>query len=49
LSSNDGALHLNLLVKAALIDDVDGLRALLSRVWCSRVDAEPVGQLAGHR
>jgi hypothetical protein len=42
-----GALHLNLLVKGVPVEDVEKLRALFVDRWCSRVDAEPVGQWAG--
>lgn len=42
-----GALHLNLLVKGVPIADVDELRAVLIGVWCSRVDALPIGQWVG--
>ncbi len=42
-----GALHLNLLVKGVPAGEVEELRSLASRVWCSRVDAEDVGQWAG--
>jgi hypothetical protein len=42
-----GALHLNLLVKGVPIADADELHEVLSRVWCSRVDALPVGQWVG--
>jgi hypothetical protein len=39
-----GALHLNLLVKGVDTGDGDRLLALVSDVWCRRVDALPVGQ-----
>lgn len=42
-----GALHLNLLVKGVPTDDREQLHELLSRVWCARVDALPVGQWSG--
>jgi hypothetical protein len=42
-----GALHLNLLIKGVLVDDVDELREDLAARWCARVDAEPVGQWVG--
>jgi hypothetical protein len=42
-----GALHLNLLLKGVPADDQEQLHELLCRVWCSRVDAEPVGQWVG--
>jgi hypothetical protein len=42
-----GALHLNLLIKGVPIDQADELGELLARVWCSRVDALPVGQWVG--
>jgi len=37
-----GALHLNLLHKG--VGDLEDVHELLSGVWCSRVDALPVGQ-----
>jgi hypothetical protein len=42
-----GALHLNLLVKGVADDQAHELREALSRAWCRRVDALPVGQWAG--
>ena len=42
-----GALHLNLLVKGVPVDQEDELRQVLVDVWCSRVDARPVGQWVG--
>jgi len=42
-----GALHLNLLVKGVPSEDLDELRERAVGIWCSRVDAEPVGQFAG--
>jgi hypothetical protein len=39
-----GALHLNLLVKGVPADDADQVHEVMSRVWCSRVDAAPIGQ-----
>jgi len=42
-----GALHLNLLHKGVPSDELDELHAVLSERWCTRVDAEPVGQWSG--
>jgi hypothetical protein len=42
-----GALHLNLLVKGVPVESGDALLAVVSEVWCRRVDAEPVGQWGG--
>src|SRR4051812_2231657 len=42
-----GALHLNLLVKGVPVEALDELRALVTGVWCARVDALPVGQWFG--
>lgn len=42
-----GALHLNLLVKGVPSTDADALRDVLVALWCSRVNAEPVGQWVG--
>lgn len=42
-----GALHLNLLVKGVPAQDRDELHERMSALWCSRVDAEPVGQFVG--
>jgi hypothetical protein len=42
-----GALHLNLLIKGVALDDQEQLLDVLSRRWCARVDALPVGQWAG--
>jgi hypothetical protein len=42
-----GALHLNLLVKGVPVELLEELLELVSGVWCSRVDAEPVGQWGG--
>jgi hypothetical protein len=42
-----GALHLNLLVKGVAIAEVESLRSAAAGEWCSRVDAEDVGQWAG--
>jgi len=42
-----GALHLNLLVKGVPGDAEDRLGELVRDFWCSRVDAEPVGQYVG--
>jgi len=39
-----GALHLNLLVKGVPVEHEEALRTAAVEVWCSRVDAEPVGQ-----
>jgi hypothetical protein len=39
-----GALHLNLSIKGVPVDQVDELRTELVGAWCSRVDAEPIGQ-----
>jgi hypothetical protein len=41
-----GALHLNLLIKGVPVEERDELLEHASRVWCARVDAEPVGQSA---
>jgi hypothetical protein len=40
--------HWNLLVKGVPAGDVDELRDVVERVWCSRVDAEPWAQFTGH-
>ena len=42
-----GALHLNLLVKGVPSEVADDLLELAAAVWCSRVDALPVGQWGG--
>lgn len=42
-----GALHLNLLVKGVPVEDREALHAVMVERWCSRVDAEPVGQWSG--
>lgn len=42
-----GALHLNLLIKGVPIAAIDELRSAFVDVWCSRVDALPVGQWFG--
>lgn len=42
-----GALHLNLLIKGVPTADREQLHSLLVERWCSRVDAEPVGQWSG--
>ena len=42
-----GALHLNLLIKGVPVEDEERLRLVLVERWCSRVDAEPVGQWVG--
>ena len=42
-----GALHLNLIVKGVPVADRVQLELVLSDLWCSRVDAEPVGQWSG--
>lgn len=42
-----GALHLNLLIKGVPVEDREALHELVSRRWCARVDAEPVGQWSG--
>lgn len=42
-----GALHLNLLIKGVPVEDEDALRLALVERWCSRVDAEAVGQWVG--
>lgn len=42
-----GALHLNLLVKGVPVEQERDLRLVLVERWCSRVDAEPVGQWSG--
>lgn len=42
-----GALHLNLLLKGVPVGDAVELEAVLSAVWCSRVDALPVAQWVG--
>jgi hypothetical protein len=39
--------HWNLLVKGVSATETDSLRALVDRVWCGRVDAEPAGQFVG--
>ena len=39
-----GALHLNLLLKGVPTDEAEQLLEHVSRIWCRRVDAEPVGQ-----
>lgn len=39
-----GALHLNLLVKGVPTGQAEAFRQVLCDVWCSRVDALPVGQ-----
>lgn len=41
-----GALHLNLLVKGVPVGELDPFSDHVVRVWCSRVDAEPVAQWA---
>lgn len=41
-----GALHLNLLIKGVPVEQRKQLLAVLSGVWCSRVDALPAGQCA---
>lgn len=42
-----GALHLNLLIKGVPVEDREQLRQAAAERWCSRVDAEPVGQWVG--
>ena len=42
-----GALHLNLLVKGVPVEDREALEDVVARRWCSRVDAERVGQWSG--
>jgi hypothetical protein len=42
-----GALHLNLLIKGVPTEAREELHELLSKRWCARVDALPVGQWAG--
>lgn len=42
-----GALHLNLLIKGVPVEDREQLHVVVSDRWCSRVDAEPVGQWSG--
>jgi hypothetical protein len=42
-----GALHLNLLIKGVPVDQERELAAAINSLWCSRVDAEPVGQWVG--
>jgi len=42
-----GALHLNLLVKGVPVGELELLHELVCTVWCSRVDALPVGQWSG--
>ena len=42
-----GALHLNLIIKGVPVADRVQLELVLSELWCSRVDAEPVGQWSG--
>ncbi len=42
-----GALHLNLLVKGVPVEDRVAFHEALVERWCSRVDAEPVGQWSG--
>ena len=39
--------HWNLLIKGVPAADLDELREVVCRVWCSRVDATPAGQFAG--
>lgn len=39
-----GALHLHHLVKGVPLDDGDRFLQLVTRVWCGRLDAEPVAQ-----
>lgn len=39
-----GALHLNLLTKGVPAQELDAFHSDLAHVWCSRVDAELVGQ-----
>lgn len=42
-----GALHVNLMVKGVPVEHVERFRRSLCNVWCSRADAEPVGQYVG--
>lgn len=42
-----GALHLNLLVKGVPVEDREALHEVAVERWCSRVDAEPIGQWSG--
>ncbi len=42
-----GALHLNLVIKGVPDEAAEALGELLTRVWCSRVDALPIGQWIG--
>jgi hypothetical protein len=42
-----GALHLNLLIKGVPVEHRELLHEHLVRLWCRRVDAEPVGQWSG--
>jgi hypothetical protein len=39
-----GALDLNLLIKGVPVDDQAQLQDTISTLWCSRVDALPIGQ-----
>jgi hypothetical protein len=39
--------HWNVLVKGVPTDELPELRELVVRIWCSREDAQPVGQYAG--
>jgi len=42
-----GALHLNLLIKGVPIDQEEELLDAAAAIWCTRVDALPVGQWSG--
>lgn len=42
-----GALHLNLLIKGVDVGDLEQLHDVMVGCWCSRVDAEPIGQWSG--
>jgi hypothetical protein len=46
-SGGDRRPHWNLLVKGIPVDDQEQLRDVVTRVWCSRVDAEPWAQFVG--
>lgn len=42
-----GALHLNLLIKGVPVEHRQELHDRIAGIWCSRVDALPVGQWSG--
>jgi hypothetical protein len=42
-----GALHVNLMLKGVPAADRDELAERIAELWCSRVDAEPIGQYVG--